>query len=120
MRSLVAAFLIPLLATLPVTQVLAQATQGDPQVPQTSDVMVLLRVPAVDSNTVVLLAPGNVTFLPATDSLQVLEPPTRTGISEGEKIALVALAIIAVAAAVIAVVRASGQECCRGGSSLVP
>jgi hypothetical protein len=103
MRSLVAAVLIPLLVALPVTQVLAQATQQEPQV--TSESMGLLSTPVVDSSTVLLLAPGSMEFSPATDSLQVLEPPTSTGLSKTQKIALVALAIIAFAVAAIVYVR---------------
>jgi hypothetical protein len=48
MRAAVAAFLIPMLVALPVTQVLAQATQQEPQV--TSEPMGLLSTPVVDSN----------------------------------------------------------------------
>jgi hypothetical protein len=87
MRSLVAAFLIPLLVALPVTQVLPQAQQ-DPQV--TSESMGLLSTPVVDSNTVLLLAPGSVESSPATDSLPPLSAaPLPTGARVGIIIVIV-------------------------------
>ena len=108
MRSLVAAFLIPLFVALPVTQVLAQATQEEPQVTQTSEATVLLSTPVVDSNTVLLLAPGSVEFSPATDSLPLLDP-TAAAISTGGKIALVVVGILVVLALIAFIVVCSGS-----------
>jgi hypothetical protein len=98
MRSLVAAFLIPLFVALPVTQVLAQAQQ-EPQV--TSESMGLLSTPVVDSNTVLLLAPGSMEFSPATDSLPALSAAQR---STGEEVAIVVAVILGVVLIVTMVV----------------
>jgi hypothetical protein len=96
MRSLVAAFWIPLLVALPVTQVAAQAQQ-ERQV--TSESMGLLSTPEVDSNTVLLLAPGSMEFSPATDSLPALSAAPR---STGAEVAIVIAVMVAVALIVIA------------------
>lgn len=95
MRSLVAAFLIPVLVALPLTQVLAQATQQEPQVTQTRESMVLLGAPVVDSNTVLLLVPASVGFSTVTDPLPVLEPSS-TAIPKGGKIALIVVGALVV------------------------
>jgi hypothetical protein len=100
MRGLVAAFLIPLLVALPVTQVLGQATQQEPQVTQTDKPTVLLSAPVVDSNTVLLLAPGSVEFSPATDSLPLLES-TATAIPKGAKTTLIVLGVILAVGALV-------------------
>jgi hypothetical protein len=97
MRSLFAAFLIPQLVALPVTQGFGQATQQEARVTQTGEPTVLLSAPVVDSNTVLLLAPGTVEVLPAADSLQVREPPTPK--SKTQKIVTVVVAAIVAARA---------------------
>ena len=96
-----------LLAATPVTQVLAQTTQQESQVTQTSESMVHLSTPVVDSNTVLLLAPGSVEFSPAADSLPLLDPPTATAISTGGKIALVVVGILVVLGLALVIVCSS-------------
>jgi hypothetical protein len=102
MRSLVAAFLIPQLVALPVTQVLGQATQQEPQVTQTDEPRVLLSAPVVDSNTVLLLASGSVEVLAVTDSLSVVER-TPTAISNGGTVLTVVAMLVIIGFLVLAV-----------------
>jgi hypothetical protein len=112
MRAIVAAFLAPFLIALPVTQVLAQATQQEPYVTQTSEPGVLLSGPVVDSNNVLLLAPASVEFLPATDSLPGLRSaPMSTAAEVG-----IVVAVVLVGIALVALVIHFGLYPCARGS----